>query len=167
VIGLDTNVVVRYITQDDSKQSALATTFFERTLSAEQPGFIPAVVLCEIAWVLADCYGADRARVREVIEGLLSSKQIKVENAELAWKALRALEVTQADFSDALIGQIVAAHGGTKTVTFDKAVSKLAGFELLGMESRVAEPGRLRYKGKAKTIEEMDAAVMSEARKHK
>jgi len=131
VIGLDTNVIVRYVVQDDPRQSPIATRLFERTISPDTPGFVAGIVLCEVVWVLAECYGADRKRTREVIEGLLTAKQIVVENPEAAWKALRAWDASNADFADALIGQIVSEHGGQKTVTFDRAASKLPGFELL------------------------------------
>lgn len=131
MIGLDTNVVVRYLAQDDAAQAALATRLIERSLTPDDPGFITGVTLCEIVWVLADCYQADRARIKSVIEALLTTKQLVVEKAELTWKALRAWEASPADFSDALIGQVVAAEGGIKTVTFDRAAAKLSGFELL------------------------------------
>jgi len=131
VIGLDTNVIVRYLVQDEPKQAALATRIVERSLSPENPGFVTSITLCEVAWVLAECYAADGKRVRDVIEGLLASKQILVERAELAWKALRAWDASGADFSDALIGQTVTALGGEKTLTFDRAAAKLPGFELL------------------------------------
>ena len=131
MIGLDTNVLVRYLVQDDPRQSAIATRFIEGTLSAEDPGFVASVTLCEIAWVLAESYGADRKRIREVIERLLATKQLVVEQAELVWKALRAWEGVNTDFSDALIGQIAIAHGGEKTVTFDRTAARLPGFELL------------------------------------
>jgi predicted nucleic-acid-binding protein len=131
LIGLDTNVVVRYLAQDDPKQSAAATRLFEHALSPESPGFVPAIVLCELAWVLAECYGADRARIRGAIEGLLASRQIAVEAPDLVRRALRAWADSGADFADALIGEVAAAHGAGKTVTFDRAAGKLAGFELL------------------------------------
>ena len=131
MIGLDTNVLVRYLVQDDPRQAALATRFIERSLSPDHPGFITSITLCELAWVLAESYGADRKRVREVIEGLLATKQILIQDADLVWRALRDWEPSSADFSDALIGQIVLAHEGAKTVTFDRAAAKLPGFELL------------------------------------
>jgi predicted nucleic-acid-binding protein len=131
VIGLDTNVIVRYLAQDDPRQSAAAARFIERSLSPENPGLITGVTLCEVVWVLAECYGADRARIRAVIEGLLSSKQLVVDEADVVWKALRAWAASAVDFSDALIGQIVTARGGGKTITFDKAAAKLPGFELV------------------------------------
>jgi predicted nucleic-acid-binding protein len=131
MIALDTNVVVRYLAQDDPKQSAVATRFIEGTLTQENPGFVACVTLCEIAWVLAESYGAGRERVRQVIEGLLTAKQLFVESADLVWKALKALDETAADFSDALIGEIARFHGSEKVVTFDKAAAKLSAFELL------------------------------------
>lgn len=131
MIGLDTNVVVRYLAQDDPKQSAAATRLFEHQLSPEDPGFVSGIVLCELAWVLAECYGADRARIRAAIEGLLASRQIVVESPDLVRRALRAWAASGADFADALIGELAAAHGATRTVTLDKAAGKLAGFEFL------------------------------------
>lgn len=124
-------VVVRYLVQDDPKQSAAATRLFERGLSAANPGFVSLVTLCQIAWVLAGCYGADRPAVRSVVEGLLAAKQVVVEDAELVWRALRAWEGSAGDFSEALIGQILAARGCERTVTFDKAAARLPRFELL------------------------------------
>ena len=131
MIGIDTNVLVRYLAQDDLRQSAIATRFVESTLSADNPGFVSTVTLCEVNWVLAESYGADRKRIREIVEGLLATKQLVIERAELVWKALRAWEGVSADFSDALIGQIAIAHGGEKTVTFDRTAARLPGFELL------------------------------------
>ena len=103
----------------------------EKTLSAENPGFIAVITLCEIVWVLTECYHADRQRIRAVIEGLLGTKQIVVEAPELVWKALRAWQDSSADLSDALIGEIAAAAGAGKVVTFDKAAARLERFELL------------------------------------
>ncbi len=131
MIGLDTNVVIRYLTQDDVKQAAVATKLFEHTLSVELPGFVSLITLCEIAWVLAESYDADKARIRAVIEGLLASKQIIVEEADLVWKALRAWGKSSADFSDALMGQALTARGCKRIVTFDKSAARLPGFELL------------------------------------
>jgi predicted nucleic-acid-binding protein len=131
LIALDTNVIVRYIAQDDARQSALATRMMEKTLAADNPGFISLVTLCEVAWVLEGCYDAGRDRIRQVVEGLLGTKQLQLESPELVWKALRAWQGTTADLSDAIIGQVAQAHGATRVVTFDKAASRLPGFEFL------------------------------------
>lgn len=131
MIGLDTNVIVRYLVQDDAKQSAAATRFIERALTPDNPGYVTGITLCEVIWVLTECYSADRVQIRSVVEGLLGSKQLAVEEADLVWKALRSWDASTADFSDALIGQIVTSRGGEKTVTFDREAAKLSGFELL------------------------------------
>ena len=129
--GLDTNVIVRYVAQDDPRQSAAATRLMEKTLSAEEPGFVALVTLCEVAWVLSECYGADGARIHSVLRGLLETRQVVVESPELVWRALRAWEGSNADFSDALIGEVALAAGASKVVTFDKAAAKLPSFALL------------------------------------
>ena len=131
MIGLDTNVVVRYLAQDDPKQSAAASRLFERVLTSDNRGFIPVVVLCELAWVLAECYGADRVRIRQAIDGLLVAKQVVVETPDAVRRALRAWDESAADFADALIGEVARGNGAAKTVTFDRAAAKLTGFELL------------------------------------
>lgn len=131
MIGLDTNVVVRYLAQDDPKQSAAATRLFETVLTPDVPGFLSTIVLCEIAWVLADCYGADRSRIRAAVEGLLAAKQLAVETPDTVRRALRAWGESGADFADALIGAVAAAQGASKTMTFDRAAARLPGFELL------------------------------------
>ena len=136
MIALDTNVVIRYLAQDDARQSAAATRLMEKTLSPDNPGFVAIITVCEIAWVLSECYGADRERIHAVIKGMLETKQIVVESAELVWKALRAWRSSAADLSDALIGQVAAAHGAQRVLTFDKAAAKLQGFELLQADTK-------------------------------
>lgn len=131
MIGLDTNVVVRYLVQDEPHQSAAATRLVERILTDEQPGFVTSVTLCEIVWVLAECYGADRQRIESVLEGLLTARQLIVEHAELVWAALIDWRGSPADFSDALIGRVTTARGGDRIVTFDRAAAKLPSFQLL------------------------------------
>ena len=131
MIGLDTNVVIRYLVQDDKKQSAAATRFIEKSLTTDVPGYINYITLCEIVWVLQRCYGVTKQQLRDIIEGLLTTKQLIVENVEVAWKALRAYDANSADFCDALIGQANIHSGCEHTVTFDKKAASLPGFDLL------------------------------------
>ena len=72
MIGIDTNVLVRYIAQDDAAQSAQATQLIEQVCSAQAPGFIGVVVLVELAWVSESCYGATRAEVADIVRRILS-----------------------------------------------------------------------------------------------
>lgn len=131
MIGLDTNVVVRYLTQDDSKQSPIATRLMEKTLSSDEPGFISLVVLAEVVWVLVSLYSVDKAGVTEVVSGLLTTEQLRVEAAELVWRAKRRYEGSKADFSDALIAECAVDAGCKRSVTFDRTAAATSGFELL------------------------------------
>lgn len=130
MIGLDTNVIVRYVTQDDPAQSAAATKLMD-SLSAETPGFVPLVVAVELVCVLQSCYDAKRNAVAQVLETLLRSKELVVEQAELVWQALRRFSASHADFADCLIERSAHAAECQYTATFDKnAVA--AGMRLVG-----------------------------------
>ena len=132
MIGIDTNVLVRYIAQDDAAQSARASQLIEQECSASTPGFIGVVVLVELVWVSESCYGAARPEVAEIVRRILSIRQLVVQEAELVWKALRLFESSQADFSDCLIERAADAAGCTRTMTFDRKAAGTAGMTLLG-----------------------------------
>jgi predicted nucleic-acid-binding protein len=131
VIGLDTNILVRYLTQDDPAQAALANHLIEETLSVETPGFISTVALVELVWVLETGYTCDRTRIVQVLERLLRAKPLVVENADVAWQAARVFAATRADFADCLIERTGHANGCIRTMTFDRAATKGAGMHLL------------------------------------
>ena len=120
MIGLDTNVLVRYIAQDDKAQSARATALIEKECSAATPGYVGCVVLIEVVWVSESCYGATRKDIAEIVRRILSIRQLLVQDAEIAWKALRVFETSRADFADCLIERTAFAAGCEKTMTFDK-----------------------------------------------
>ncbi|MCF7992545.1 MAG: type II toxin-antitoxin system VapC family toxin [Thiohalocapsa sp.] len=131
MIGIDTNVLVRYIAQDDASQSAQATELIEQVCSAQAPGFIGIVVLVELVWVSENCYGATRAEVAEIVRRILRIRQLVVQEAELVWKALRLFESGKADFSDCVIERTAHATGCTETMTFDQQAAATAGMTLL------------------------------------
>jgi predicted nucleic-acid-binding protein len=119
VIGVDTNVVVRFLAQDDETQSPIATRFMSR-LTRERPGFISAVVLAEITWVLSRAYKAPRDDIAAAVEGLLRSAELLVENAPAAYRALGVYRnAPTAEFADALIVETAALAGASETVSFD------------------------------------------------
>lgn len=130
MIGLDTNVLVRYIAQDDPAQSARAVQFIEKECSVEQPGFIALVTLVELVWVGESCYGLKKNQVVSSLRYILSIKQLIVQDTEVAWQALRLFESGHADFADYLVERIAHANGCTTTVTFDKKAAR-AGMRLL------------------------------------
>jgi predicted nucleic-acid-binding protein len=131
VIGLDTNVIVRYLAQDDVRQAAVATRFIEGSLSAEARGFISIVTLAEVVWVMASNYRATRVAVADIVEGLLTAPQLMLEKTDVIWRALRTYRDSKADFSDALISELGQDAGGSKTVTFDRSAAGHPGFEAL------------------------------------
>lgn len=130
MIGIDTNVLVRYIMQDDPKQSPLADRFIE-SLSAESPGFIPLVALVEVAWVLTAAYDVSRSELVKALEGILRTKELITEDADLVWRALHAFKAATADFADCLIASSATSAGCSKIVTFDRAAAKNGGMTLL------------------------------------
>jgi predicted nucleic-acid-binding protein len=131
VIGLDSNIIVRYIAQDDAHQAAAANRLMEQLLSEREPGFVSLVVLAEVVWVMVSSYGADRQKVQQVVEGLLSAPQLRVQGAERVWRAVQAFVQRKADFSDALIGELALDAGCRCTKTFDAVAARQPGFELL------------------------------------
>ena len=120
MIGLDTNVLVRYLAQDDKAQSARATKLIEQECSASTPGYIGLVVLAEVVWVSESRYGATRQEVAGIVRRLLGIRQLVVQDAETAWKALRMFESSKADFADCLIERTAFGAGCVRTMTFDK-----------------------------------------------
>jgi predicted nucleic-acid-binding protein len=130
MIGLDTNVLVRYIMQDDLEQSPLATRLIE-SRSAESRGFIPLVSVIELFWVMSSAYELDRDRLIAALERLLCARELVVEQAEVVWKALRTFKAANVDFADCLLERSAATAGCASTMTFDRAAAKGAGMTLL------------------------------------
>jgi predicted nucleic-acid-binding protein len=130
MIGLDTNVLVRYLTQDDPAQAAHATRVVEKELSENTPGFIGQVVLVETVWVLQRLYGASAQEIRECVSDLLSSRNIVVENREVVARALTVGEENACSLTDALITAAALIAGCSKTLTFDRGAVR-AGMTLI------------------------------------
>lgn len=130
MIGLDTNVLARYIMQDDVAQSKRASELIEN-LSELQPGFVCLVAMVELVWVLSSSYGLSRTQVSNALEGLLRTAVITVESSEIAWRALALFRAGSADFADCLIARGGIAAGCMQTMTFDRAAAKHAGMTLI------------------------------------
>lgn len=130
MIGLDTNVLVRYVMQDDPKQSPKATRLIE-SLTPEAAGFVPLVALSELAWVLSSCYDLSREQVAKALDALLRAKEIVLDRAEHVAQALRLFRATSADFADCLIERTACAAGCERTMTFDKGAAQDAGMTLI------------------------------------
>lgn len=130
MIGLDTNVLVRYFAQDDAHQSAAANQLMA-TLTKEKPGYVSLVTLCELAWVLEGAYAQKKAQLLDLLQSMMESDELHIESKATAWSALAIYRDSVLDFSDAVILKSGADAGCMHTVTFDKAAAKTAGFVLL------------------------------------
>jgi predicted nucleic-acid-binding protein len=129
--AVDTNVLVRYLVKDDPDQYRGASAFFAGMLARGVAVRVDAIVLCELAWVLRSSYDYSRAELAVVIEKILSTEQLDVEDADSAWLALDDFRSSKADFADCFIGRRNQRSGCEATVTFDGRLKPLATFELL------------------------------------
>lgn len=131
MIGLDTNILVRYLAQDDPLQSPKATELVERRLTEQDPGFISVVAMAETVWVLERAYGLADEAIAAAIERTLQADVLVVESEQEVFTAMIALKEGRGSFADALIGALGDKAGCSRTLTFDRRVLRLAGFELL------------------------------------
>jgi len=130
VIGLDTNILVRYFVHDEPVQAARATEIIERQLSEDDPGFISVVALAELSWVLERTYNLDDGEIAAVLERVLSADVLFVESEREVFTAMIALRQGEGSFADALIAGLGTKAGCSSTLTFDRKALRIANFEL-------------------------------------
>jgi predicted nucleic-acid-binding protein len=124
VIGLDTNILVRYFTQDDQQQSEVANRLLETQCSRTNPGHISQIVLCELVWVLRRAYGYDKGPLLMLLDQLLLTAELDIENEEIARKAVAAWRDGTADYSDYLVALSNQASGCELTYSFDRKLAR-------------------------------------------
>jgi predicted nucleic-acid-binding protein len=132
MIGIDTNILVRYLVQDDESQSLLATKLIEESISVNQPGYITLITLVEVVWVLKSCYAVNKSDLCKLIRMVLETKQLLIEQAESCYRALKVFEHGNGDFSDTIIFTLSKDAGCSETMTFDKK-AKSVGMKLLSI----------------------------------
>ena len=120
MIGLDTNILVRYVVRDDARQTAAATRLIESRCKPGDPGLVALVVLCELVWVLDRGYGYERSAIAAVLRHIFAAGDLQVEHPELAWEALNLYDREKADFADYVIGLSNREMKGEVTYTFDR-----------------------------------------------
>ena len=131
MIALDTNVLLRYLAQDDRVQSPRATGIITRRLSEQEPGFVSLVTILELVWVLKSLYKRSRREVANDVEMILAADTLEVQNEQQVYHAVVALRNGTGSFEDALIGSLGIWRGCSATLTFDeKAAQRLHGFAL-------------------------------------
>lgn len=131
MIGLDTNVLVRFLVADDRDQAARATALLGHVQQAEESAYLTGIVLCELVWVLDRGYGYAKPVIGDTLERILLTSQFEVEDRDGVWRALEAYRGGRGDFADYLIGERNRAAGCSRTATFDRALDGASGFELL------------------------------------
>ncbi len=132
MIGLDTNVLLRYLVQDDPTQSHKAARVIEQRLTKERPGFVSLVCILEIVWVLGSLFNRSRSEIAGHIEMILAADTLEVQNEQEVYQAVIALRSGAATFEDALIGALGMWRGCSATLTLDRdAAKRLNGFQLI------------------------------------
>jgi predicted nucleic-acid-binding protein len=130
MIGLDTNILVRYLAQDDSVQSPKATKIIEGDLTEDRPGFISLVAMIETVWVLDRIYRLSNPELATVVERMLQADTLSIQNEQEVFTAMIALKTGKGPFADALIGALGTWAGCTSTLTFDQKAARLKEFQL-------------------------------------
>ena len=130
MIAIDTNVLVRFLTQDDPDQARTATGFMNG-LRENDPGFISREVMVELVWVLERAYGFSRAEVAGALEGLLSATEIVVEEADDTGRAVFRYRDGGFGFADLMIAAAARRADAIPLVTFDRKAAQIPGVELL------------------------------------
>jgi predicted nucleic-acid-binding protein len=131
MIAVDTNVLVRLVTNDDSRQAQMAQDALEAAVRAGETLVVVHVVLCELVWVLTSSYGYSKAQCLEVLSRLLGFAALRFESRQVAAAAAKAWRSCRADFADALVGLTAAELGADHVLTFDKKACSLGSHRLL------------------------------------
>lgn len=131
MIALDTNVLVRFLVQDDPEQSELATHVLNQ-LTDEAQGFVSREVLIELVWVLERAYHLGRFDIAVALDGLLTATELEIEAADDVGPALDLYRNDGFGFADLMIAAAARRIGAAELVTFDRKAAKLPNVRLLG-----------------------------------
>ena len=129
--GLDTNVLVRYLTQDDPRQARAANTLVAEAVSGGERLFVGAVVLCALVWELRGAYALDRRTIGMALERILATAQFEIDQKDVVREALEDYRSGAGDFADYVIGRRGREQGCEKTATFDRRLKASGLFRLL------------------------------------
>ena len=130
MIALDTNVLVRFLVDDEPRQAKTAREFLER-LSGEQPGFVCREVIVELVWVLERTYGFSRERIAEVLDALIATEELQIEASDDVARAALKYGRGGAGFSDLMISAAAQRAGAQALYTFDRKAALIPNATLL------------------------------------
>ncbi|MYZ49794.1 PIN domain-containing protein [Propylenella binzhouense] len=131
MIAVDTNVLLRYILDDDNRQSIVARRLIDEQCSSDEPAFVHEVVLAEIVWVLGGKKGVKRKEIAQVCRDLLDNAHLSFRDEGGLAAALDAFEDGPADFAEYLVAAQSRTLGAATTCTFDVDAGRSPGFTLL------------------------------------
>jgi len=133
VKGLDTNVLVRYLTEDDPRQAAAAVKEIEGAGKKGEKLIVQPLVLCELAWVLESAYDVGKQDLLDVFDRILRTAQFEIPGKDLVWRSLADYRAGRGDFSDHLLGRLNEDEGASVTITFDRALRGNSRFHVLAV----------------------------------
>ncbi len=128
MIGLDTNVLVRYLVGDDREQATRAAACIRKAGADGKGCYINRVVMCELVWALESAYEYEKTEIADVLDKILATKQFEIEEKDTVRRAIREYRQGSGDFSDYLIGTTNEVSGCEYTATFDRALRTCASF---------------------------------------
>jgi Predicted nucleic-acid-binding protein, contains PIN domain len=131
VIALDTNVLVRFLVQDEPLQAQLATKLIDQ-LTEDAQGFVSREVLIELVWVLERAYRLGRAEIAVALDGLLSATELDIEGSDELAPALELYRNDGFGFADLMIAAAARRSRASELLTFDRQAARLPGVRLLG-----------------------------------
>lgn len=126
--ALDTNVLVRYLVEDDAKQSALAAALIDRAIANDEALFVSDIVVCETVWVLSVSYHVGRKDIADLLGRLFRARHLTFSAADALLRALDAYGAGKGDFADYLIREHARRADQDKVATFDRALRREPGF---------------------------------------
>jgi predicted nucleic-acid-binding protein len=129
--GLDTNVLVRWLADDDARQSASARKLFEAASASQSTLYVPLTVVLELEWVLRSRYGHGKATVLTVFNALLETQELEFQSERALERALHLYRRSRADFADCLHAGSCGESGQAPMLTFDHQAARLPGVELV------------------------------------
>ena len=129
--ALDTNILARYLRDDDPVQSRRAAHFIQRAIREKQPLYLNHVVLCELVWILTAVYEHRKDEVVKMLETVLLTGQFQLEDKSSIEQALEDYKKSKADFPDCLIGRRNRTCGCETTLSFDRKLKAIDTFEVV------------------------------------
>ncbi|NQU05507.1 MAG: type II toxin-antitoxin system VapC family toxin [Calditrichaeota bacterium] len=128
MIALDSNVLLRFLIEDDADQTARAAELIRKTIVGNDVIYVSDIVLCEIVWVLKRLYRKSKPEIIKIIRLILLAEGLVFNSTEAIWKALDAYEHGRGDFADYIIREQARDAGSEVVATFDKVLISEKGF---------------------------------------